>query len=150
MKALLATFFRGLTVVLPVVLTGWLVVWLATSAERLLGSVFLWFLPQELYVPGLGVLLGVAFVFAIGLLVQVFLLRQFWAWMEGVFGRIPGVKTIYNAIRDFLEFFSNTGIDEDAARVVTIDMGNDVSFIGLVTDTDPEFPVSAGSDLMGR
>ncbi len=148
MKSLVSTFFRGLSVILPVALTIWLVVWLATSTERLLSGVLLWFLPHEVYVPGLGVLLGVVFVFLAGLLVRVFLLRQLWEWMESLFARIPLIKTIYNAIRDFLEFFSNSGIDADAARVVTIDLGNEMSVIGLVTDNNPEFPISQDSDLI--
>lgn len=148
MKSLVSTFFRGLSIVLPVALTIWLVVWLAMSTERLLREVLMWFLPQDMYVPGLGMLLGVAFIFLAGLLARVFLLRQVWGWLETLFSRIPGVKTIYNAIRDFIEFFSGSDIDEEAARVVTIDVGNDVSVIGLVTDTDPSFPIGENSDLL--
>ena len=133
---------------MPIALTVWFVVWLATSTELLLQGVFVWFLPEELYVPGLGVALGIAIIFAAGLLARIFLLRQIWDWMESIFERIPVIKTVYKAIGDFLEFFSNSGIDERAARVVTIDMGNDVSLIGLVTDTEPDFLAGKGSDLM--
>ena len=115
MKALVATFFRGLSVVLPVALTVWLVVWLATSAERLMRDVLQWFLPQEVYVPGLGVLLGIVFIFLMGLLVQVFLLRQLWEWLESQFERIPGVKTVYN-VRDISAHYAMLR-DEKAHQV---------------------------------
>lgn len=148
MKSLVTTFLRGLSVVLPIALTIWFVVWLATGTEDLLRSVFLWFLPPELYLPGLGVALGIAVIFAAGLLAQIFFLRQFWNWMESLLERIPLVKTVYNAIRDFLDFFSSTGIEKQAAKVVTIDMGNEVNLIGLITDNNPEFPIGTSTDLI--
>lgn len=146
MKALVTTFFRGLSVVLPVVLTVWFVVWLATSAEALLRHVFLWFLPEDLYLPGLGMALGIAIIFAAGLLARVFLLRQVWGLLEALFERIPVIKTVYNAISDFVDFFSTSDIDEEASRVVTIDMGNGIHMVGLVTDTEPQFGVGNNED----
>lgn len=148
MKALVATFFRGLSVILPIALTIWVVAWLAMGTERLLRNVLMWFLPQDIYVPGLGVALGIAFIFVAGLLAQVFLLRRIWDWMESLFARIPGVKLIFNAIRDFVEFFSGSDIDEETARVVTIDTGNDLRLVGLLTDNNPPFQLGEGSDLI--
>lgn len=124
MRSIAKTFVRGLGVVVPVVLTIWLLVWLANGTETLLRVVFLWFFPEDMYLPGLGVVLGIAVVFAAGILVQVFLLRQLFDWSERLIERIPLVKTIYHAISDFLGFFSS-GVDDRSSTVVTVDIGND-------------------------
>ena len=147
MTSLVRTFVRGLGVVMPVALTIWFVVWLANTTETLLREVFLWFFPEPMYVPGLGVALGIAIIFAAGVLVQVFLLQQLWSWAENLLARIPLVKTVYNAIRDFLGFFFS-GIEERSSRVVTVDLGNETRLLGFVTDTAPGFLTSASTDLV--
>ena len=147
MRSIAKTFIRGLGVVVPVVLTIWLLVSLANGTETLLREVFLWFFPADLYLPGLGVLLGIAVVFAAGILVQVFLLRQLFDWSERLIERIPLVKTIYHAISDFLGFFSS-GVEGRSSKVVTIDVGNDARLIGFVTDRSPDFLDAVGSDLI--
>jgi uncharacterized membrane protein len=147
MRSIAKTFVRGLGVVVPVVLTIWLLVWLVNGTETLLREVFLWFFPEDMYLPGLGVVLGIAVVFAAGILVQVFLLRQLFDWSERLIERIPLVKTIYHAISDFLGFFSSS-VDARSSTVVTVDIGNDARLIGFVTDRSPEFLDAAGSDLV--
>ncbi len=147
MRYIAKTFVRGLGVVVPVVLTIWLLVWLANGTETLLRGVFLWFFPEDMYLPGLGVVLGIAVVFAAGILVQVFLLRQLFDWSERLIERIPLVKTIYHAISDFLGFFSS-GVDDRSSTVVTVDIGNDAHLIGFVTDRSPDFLDALGSDLV--
>lgn len=147
MRSIAKTFVRGLGVLVPVVLTIWLLVWLANGTETLLRVVFLWFFPEDMYLPGLGVVLGIAVVFAAGILVQVFLLRQIFDWSERLIERIPLVKTIYHAISDFLGFFSS-GVDDRSSTVVTVDIGNDAHLIGFVTDRSPYFLDALGSDLV--
>lgn len=147
MRSIAKTFVRGLGVLVPVVLTIWLLVWLANGTETLLRVVFLWFFPEDMYLPGLGVVLGIAVVFAAGILVQVFLLRQLFDWSERLIERIPLVKTIYHAISDFLGFFSSS-VDDRSSTVVTVDIGNDAHLIGFVTDRSPDFLDALGSDLV--
>ena len=51
---------------------------------------------------------------------------------DRVFGRIPVVKTIYVAIRDFMRFFPSSGQSGDLKRVVLVPMGPG-KIIGFVT-----------------
>lgn len=147
MAAFVTTFVRGLSVVMPIALTVWFVVWLASALETLLGRLFLWVFPDDLYFPGLGMVLGVAIIFAAGLLVQVFLLQQLWQWTEKVLARIPLIRTVYNAIRDFLGFFSSN-IEDRSSKVVTVELGNGSRLLGLVTDNAPKFLPAEDSDLI--
>lgn len=135
MRTLTATFLRGLGVVLPVALTAWIVVWLATGTESLLKPVFEFLLPQKYYLPGLGLLSGVLLIFAVGVLVQLFIVQRLWQALERLVERIPLVKTLYAAISDFLDFFSRP--PSEGSTVVSVDVGQDALLIGFITDEAP-------------
>lgn len=131
------TFLRGLGVVLPLVVTVWVIVWLATGTEAMLSTLFLLVLPDDYYLPGLGLLLGVSFVYLCGLLVGLLPIRNFWDYVESWLQRIPLFKTIYRAISDFTDFFSTPPAPGDS-KVVSVDMGEGSRLIGFVTDHDPK------------
>lgn len=132
MGLIASTFLRGLGVVVPVALTIWIVVWLVMSTERLLRVVFLFFLPADYYLPGLGFALGIGIIYATGILVQVFVIKQLWEAFDRLFQRIPLVKTVYHAISDFLGFFSQK--PGAGAKVVRVDVLDGSHLIGFVTD----------------
>ncbi len=81
---------------------------------------------------------GIALVYAVGVLAQVFFLQSIWRHVRNLLDRIPLVKTVYTAISDFFQFFSS-GPAEGAARVVSVDVAEDVSVIGFVTGASPAF-----------
>ena len=136
MRHITSTFLRGLGVILPVVLTIWIVIGLAVGTEALLRPIFLLFLPDAYYLPGLGLLFGLVVVYAVGVLVQVFVVARLWEALRSLFERIPLVKTVYTAISDFFEFFSR-GPTEGASTVVSVEIADGASLIGFVTDTAP-------------
>ncbi len=136
MRHLTTTFLRGLGVVLPVALTVWILVWLAQAAETMLQPVFMLMLPEQYYLPGLGVALGMLIIYAAGVLVQLFVINKIWEAVQGLFERIPLVKTVYSAISDFFDFFSRPRAD-DGSTVVSIDIGGDALLIGFITGDAP-------------
>jgi uncharacterized membrane protein len=144
MSHITTTFLRGLGVVLALSLTIWFVVWLAVTTESLLRSVFLVILPEGLYLPGLGLIFGIVMVYGVGVLAQIFFLQSLWRHARNLLDRIPLVKTVYTAISDFYQFFSS-GPADGAARVVSVDVSDDVSVIGFVTGPSPSFMDQGGS-----
>jgi uncharacterized membrane protein len=146
-RTVVKTFLRGLGVVVPVAFTGWIIVWLVSGAEALLREVFVFVLPERLYSPGLGVVSAIAFVFLIGLLLQFFVFDRFWKWLEGVFDRIPLVKTIYNSARDLFGFMSSNA-DESASSVVRVSVAPDLQLVGLVTVEDSSKLADFGEGLV--
>lgn len=131
------TFLRGLGVVLPLVVTVWVIVWLATGTEAMLKTLFLLAIPDDYYLPGMGLLLGVSFVYLCGLLVGLLPIRNFWEYVESWLQRIPLFRTIYRAISDFTDFFSTPASPGDS-KVVSVDLGEGNRLIGFVTDQDPK------------
>ena len=53
MKKIMRTLLAGLATILPVVITAYLLYWLATSAEKSLGSLIKVALPAGWYWPGI-------------------------------------------------------------------------------------------------
>ena len=114
------------------------------TTESLLRSVFLVILPEGLYLPGLGLIFGIVMVYGVGVLAQIFFLQSLWRHARNLLDRIPLVKTVYTAISDFYQFFSS-GPADGAARVVSVDVSDDVSVIGFVTGPSPSFMDQGGS-----
>jgi uncharacterized membrane protein len=132
MKRLWNTFLKGLAAVLPVALTLYLVYWLGTTAETFLGDLLRLVLPDQWYRPGLGLIAGFVVVLIAGILVNAFIVRRAIRFGEKLLARIPLVKTIFGALKDFTRFLPASGERRDLKRVVLYRFG-DGRLIGFVT-----------------
>jgi uncharacterized membrane protein len=106
MNALGKLFLKGLVVVIPVTLTLAILWWFARGAEQMLGGMLMKFLPEGWYVPGMGVVSAVAMTILIGLLTHVILFQKLFALGDAILHRLPLVKTIYSALKDFIGYLS--------------------------------------------
>jgi len=132
------TFLTGLITILPIVLTLYLLYWLLVSAESALGSVIRLVLPENLYWPGMGSIAGLVVVFLVGLLMHAYVVRRLFAWGEQILYRLPLIKSVYRAIRDFLDYFSPDK-KKEFEQVVAVSIGDTgMQVIGFVTQTVPE------------
>jgi uncharacterized membrane protein len=129
------TFLKGLAVVLPVALTIYVVYWLGSTAESKLGGVLKLVLPAHWYYPGMGLVVGFLFTLAVGLMIKAYVVRQLIRLGEASLARIPLVKTVYGALKDFTRFLPAGGERRDLKRVVTWHVGN-ARLIGFVTTED--------------
>lgn len=118
MRRVWNTFIKGFAAVLPVAVTIYLVVWLATTAEDMLGAALRLVLPQEHYRPGLGLLTGFIVVMLVGLAVNAYVIRAFIRAGEAMLARVPLVKTIYGALKDLTRFLPAGEERKDLKRVV--------------------------------
>lgn len=134
-KSIGTTLVTGFITVLPIVLTIYLLYWLAVSSERVMGSALQFVLPKILYFPGLGTLFGLVIVFLIGLLMKAVLVRQLFSLGEQILFHLPVIKSVYRAIRDLIDFFSPK--KENFGRVVIVTINN-MEIIGFITQEDPE------------
>ena len=138
LKSISKTLLTGFVTILPVVLTLYLFYWLAVSAESVLGRLIQLMLPDHLYWPGMGVVAGLAVIFAVGLLMHAYVVQRLFAKGEQVLYHLPLIKTIYRSIRDFLEYFSPTR-EKEFEQVVAVSFGDSgMQVIGFVTQVLPE------------
>jgi uncharacterized membrane protein len=148
MHSLTSTFLRGLGVVLPIVLTAYLVFWIATTAEALLAPLFGLLFPNRYYIPGSGLVLAIVLIYLVGLLVQLFVIERMVRLGQRILARTPLVKSIYNAINDFVSYFSRRP-SEDASTVVSVQLDDELSVMGFVTDSNPT-RLAPDGDPQGR
>jgi uncharacterized membrane protein len=126
---------KGLAAVLPVGLTLYLVYWLSVSIENVLRSVITTLVPEEYYWPGMGFAAGLVLLFVIGIVVNAWLVRHLFRFGEKLLERIPLIKSVYGALRDFMDYFSSTRQRKDLHNVVKVSFG-DAHLIGFLTRED--------------
>jgi uncharacterized membrane protein len=132
MRKIWNTVLKGLVAILPLGLTVYVVYWLAVTAERLFSGVIKVLVPEPYYWPGLGLLTGIVVLYFVGLAVNAYFVNRALRMSDTLFARIPVVKTIYLAIRDFMRFFPSSGQGSDLQRVVLVQFGPG-KIIGFVT-----------------
>ncbi len=149
MRSLWTIFLKGLAAVLPVALTLYLLFWLGSTAESILGEGLRLAIPAHRYWPGLGLIVGIAFVFIVGLLVNAYVVRRVIRYGESLLERIPVVKTIYGTFKDVTRFLPEGGKHRDLKRVVTWKWGQ-AHLIGFVTEdhVDPRLVGEQRNDII--
>jgi uncharacterized membrane protein len=136
MNALGKLFLKGLAVVIPIALTLAILWWLARGAEQLLGGILSQFLPQGWYIPGMGVVSAVAITILVGLLTHVILFQRLFALGDAILHRLPLVKTIYSALKDFIGYLSPDSKVAMSKVVLVRIPGQDFEQLGFVTRED--------------
>ncbi len=141
MKVVTRNILTGMITVVPMVLTLYLIYWLVVSTEGLLGPVLARLLPDATYWPGLGVLMGLAIFFVVGMMMNNYIVRRVFQRAERLFYRLPLIKAIYPALRDFMDYFSPIK-KKEYQQVVAVTLGNTgMQAIGLITRNDvAQFP----------
>ncbi len=135
MKRITLFFLRGLLTVLPLGLTVYLLYLLLTASERLAKSIIAPMI-GNLYFPGIGLVLTILAIVILGVLVsQPFLLKLF-GLLELPFTNLPVIKSIYNSIKSFAEYFSNQNSSEEKQAVVVQLPGSQLEMVGLITRSD--------------
>lgn len=132
MKKITRIFVTGLAVTLPLVATVYLIVWIALMTEHALDNILRFILPETIYIPGLGIGLGILLVFSIGLLMHTWLAQQLFERAEGLMYRLPLVKSIYGVLRDFFNFLSRPQ-EKGMQQVVQVRLGDNLKLLGFVT-----------------
>jgi uncharacterized membrane protein len=133
MRRIWNIFLKGLAAILPVALTVYVVFWLGKTAESILSGPLRFILPSGRYWPGLGLLVAFLFILLIGVLVEAYIVRRIFRYGESLFARIPIVKTIFGALKDFTRFLPAGGKARDLKRVVMYRLGS-AHAIGFVTE----------------
>lgn len=126
---------RGLVVVLPIGFTIWLLWWIGSTTESLLRRLILLVVPPDFYMPGMGIAAALLLLLAAGTLFNALLVQSALAAWERFLDRIPVVKTIYGATRDFVKLLPTGGKRRDLRRVVLARFG-EARVIGFVTQDD--------------
>ena len=138
MKPFGRTFFKGLIAIVPLVLTLYLLIWLASTAELVLGNIFKVFLPESWYLKGLGFVLFIPLVYFFGGFLDSRAFRRLFNVFEELLIQIHVFKSIYGAIRDFTSLFSGKQKGQFKQVVLVNVPHGEGQQIGFITVSDFE------------
>ncbi|MFA9478987.1 DUF502 domain-containing protein [Phycisphaerales bacterium AB-hyl4] len=147
LRILTRIFLKGLVALLPIVLTLYLVGLLGWWAETTMRSLLTVIIAEERYLPGMGLVLAVAVILLAGLLIDAYLFRRTLDYTEQGMQRVPVVKSVYGAIKDFMGYFSTMN-RQRMNQVVLVRLPNsDFKILGLVTrEQFRDLPKGVGGD----
>ena len=113
MAALRKWLFTGLLVIVPGVITVWVLHWIISTLDQTLLLLPGDWQPDRLlgmHIPGFGVVLTLLVLLAIGAIASNFVGRKLVAWGDSLITRIPVVRSIYSSVKQVSDtVFSDSG-----------------------------------------
>ena len=135
MKKFVTFFFKGILILVPIVLTIYIVVIVFQLTDSILGR---YFVALGINIPGLGLLTTIVLIILVGFLGTQVASGRIFNYIDGLFGKLPLIKIIYNTIKDIMNAL--LGRKSSFAKVVMIDLpgGDDIKILGFITKEDLE------------
>lgn len=145
MQKLFGNFLKGLLILVPLVLTLYVIYAVFVKIDGLL----------RLPVPGLGFVITILFIWIVGFLGSNIFFARLFSWFERGFTRLPVVKLLYFSIKDFIGAF--VGEKKSFTRPVMVSLGlpgqggptqegtpgSDIRLMGFVTaEALQDFPAA--------
>jgi uncharacterized membrane protein len=133
MKNLRKWFLSGVATILPVGITILVLIWVFNLFDGVLEKPMTWLLGRR--IPGLGLIVFVAFVLLIGMLTSNLFGRKIAQWGESLLSRIPLINIIYNPIKDVVTTLSNNK-SKSFQKVAMVEFpSKGIKSIGFVTNS---------------
>ena len=132
MNSLTRMFLLGLSILLPVVLSIQLIIWLVSTMEIWLKSLWVLLLSESSYFPGLALIGFVLISTAIGTLSRQSFFRKILKIPGIALERTPVVRYIYSTIKDFLDLMGGKTFSDQSVVWVTLPQVHG-RLLGIVT-----------------
>ena len=129
MQKQLRILLAGVMVVAPLGATAWAIWFVGSSLDNLGRELF----PVP---PGVGAVVVVVGIYLVGLLTHFWVFQWMLAGLDRLVAHVPGVKTIYESVRDLLKLFG--GDSKRMGKVVQYKApGSDMSMLAILTNEAP-------------
>jgi len=125
-RILLGYFFRGLLLIVPVAV----IVFVGVGALTWLDQIV------HVKIPGLGIVIVLASILAIGWLGSTFLYQRMAEIGDDLLRRVPFLKTIYDALKDLMEGLVGSKKKFDRPVMITPLDGSGLAQLGFLTQED--------------
>lgn len=134
MKKLLSLFLAGITAILPLGLTVFILYKLFMIVDSLSAGIIEYFYGKRII--GLGFLTTIVIVILIGFIARNYLGQKIIGLIEKTFSKIPIVQSIYSAIKEVSKMFSSEG-NKAFSQVVSVDFPyKGIKSIGFITNDE--------------
>jgi len=130
------TFIKGLVVLLPIMAAVYVTIWLVRDSEALVRGLLLTVVPEDYYVPGLGLALFLAAIFCVGLLMYPWITRKLFDGLDLLLRKVPLFGAVYSPARDLMDVVGGD-VEQKLGQVVLIKIPNtNMETLGFVTRED--------------
>ena len=113
MKSIRKWLLAGLLVIVPLLITVWVLKWAVDSLDQTLAILPANWQPDKLigfHIPGFGLVLTTAILLLVGAVTSNFLGKQLLVWWDALLNRIPVVRSIYSSVKQVSDtLFSDGG-----------------------------------------
>ncbi len=146
MKRQLKIFLAGLFALVPFAITVWVIWWVGLALDNLGVNLALrpiwkvfeledrWPLEQ---IHGVGAVILIVAIYLVGLLMHFWLFRGIVRVFERIFEKVPGVKTIYESMRDLMKLFGSESRQKMGRVVEYLPPGAALGVLGILTNEQP-------------
>ncbi|HKL81578.1 MAG TPA: DUF502 domain-containing protein [Desulfobacter sp.] len=126
-------FIKGLSIVLPIAVALYVMVWMIRSSEGAVKGILTTILPSGAYIPGMGLLTIIALVFVAGLLMYPWLTRKLFRTADKTLRKIPLFGNVYAPVKDLMGLVGGD-MEKKLGRPVMVTVPNtNMETLGFVT-----------------
>lgn len=132
MKSLVQPLLKGLAILLPIIVTVFLVRWLLVTVETWLSPIWKAMLGQSFYFPGLAFMSFLLLALLIGFSSRWRFMNWVWQLPGMLLNKLPLLRSLYGTVNDIFEMMSGKDFADESVVLVTLP-GSDTQLIGIVT-----------------
>ena len=143
MKKQLRILLAGVVVVVPFAITVYVICWAGAGLDALGSRAMQQFSPSLKLLPGVGAIIVIATIYLVGVGTHFWLFRGAVALLERLVAHVPGVKTIYESLRDLMKLFG--GKSRHMGKTVLFTPGESgIQMLAIMTNEHPVGAEAAG------
>jgi uncharacterized membrane protein len=148
MQKFSAVFIRGLIVLLPLLVTVWLLYFFYNFLDGILGNIISIFVGH--HIPGLGFILIIALIYFTGLISPLLVGKRLIDYGDEIMSKVPVVKSIYSSVKQINDVFFMQKESKGFNRACLVEYPRKgVWSVGFVTsDAAAEIAKKAGHHTM--
>ncbi|MEE8575201.1 MAG: DUF502 domain-containing protein [Thermodesulfobacteriota bacterium] len=129
MKTIGKYFFKGLLILLPAVVSLYIIFAIFRKIDRILGF----------STPGIGFIVTLIFITVIGFFASNFITGRLVGYFEKLFSKLPIVKIFYSSIKDLVSAFVGDKKSFDKPVLVTMDKETGAKALAFITREELKF-----------
>jgi len=135
MKKLINYFLQGLLYIVPITVTGAIVVWAFNKIDKIIPGL-LDKLGIDIQIPGLGLIIIITFIIMVGYLGSAVITSPINSFFQNLLKKAPLLGTIYSSVKDLMRTFVGKKKGFEQAVLIKLYENSTIQRIGFITNED--------------